>query len=62
MTKTEAGRLGGKATARKYGKEHMAEIGRKGAETTWTRYTLQPIGVNQFAMVNKETNQIVAFI
>ena len=62
MTKAEAGRLGGKATAKKYGNEHMAEIGKKGAEATWEKYTLQPAGTSRFAMVNKETNQIVAYI
>lgn len=28
--KARAGRMGGKATAERYGREHMAEIGRKG--------------------------------
>ena len=60
MTKAQAGRLGGKATAEKYGKEHMAEIGKRGAEVTWTRYSMQPVGTNKFAMVERETNRIVA--
>jgi hypothetical protein len=30
LTKAEAGRLGGKATARKYGPEHMRAIGKAG--------------------------------
>ena len=29
------GSLGGKATAKKHGKKHMQEIGRKGAEKRW---------------------------
>jgi hypothetical protein len=30
LTKAEAGRLGGKATVRKYGPEHMRKIGKAG--------------------------------
>ena len=30
LTKAEAGRLGGKATVRKYGHEHMRRIGKAG--------------------------------
>lgn len=29
------GRLGGKATARKYGKAHMRKIAKKGLESRW---------------------------
>ena len=60
MTKAEAGRLGGKATANKYGKAHMSEIGKRGAEVTWTRYSMQPVGTSQYAMIERETNRIVA--
>ena len=60
MTKAQAGRLGGRATVEKHGARHMAAIGRKGAEVTWERYTLKPISTSQYAMVEKETNRIVA--
>lgn len=60
MTKAEAGRLGGKATVKKYGKDHMADIGQKGAEATWTRYKMLPVNTSQYAMVEIETNRIVA--
>lgn len=60
MTKAESGRLGGKATVKKHGKDYMSEIGARGAKSTWDKYSMQPIGLNQFAMVNKTTNQIVA--
>jgi hypothetical protein len=30
LTKAEAGRLGGKATVRKYGQEHMRKLGKAG--------------------------------
>ena len=60
--KKSAGRIGGLATVKKYGPEHMAEIGKAGAKTTWTRYHLQPTGTSDFAMINRETGQIVALI
>ena len=60
MTKSEAGKLGGQATLRRYGKSHFSNIGKKGGESTWKKYSLQPFGVNRFAMVDKVTNKIVA--
>ncbi len=60
MTKSEAGRLGGQATVKKHGKAYMSEIGARGAKSTWDKYSMQPIGLNQFAMVDKVTNQIIA--
>lgn len=29
------GRLGGRATVKKYGREHMSEIGEEGAKSRW---------------------------
>ena len=60
MTKAEAGRLGGLATVKKHGKEHMAAIGRIGAQTTQERYILVPAGTSQYAMVNRQTRKVVA--
>ena len=60
MTESEAGRLGGKATLKKYGKGHMSKIGKRGSDTTWDRYKMVPYKLNEFAMVEKRTNIIVA--
>jgi general stress protein YciG len=57
-----AGRKGGLATYEKYGKEHMAEIGKRGAKVTWSRYTLLPYRQSQWAMVNRETGHVKAII
>jgi general stress protein YciG len=54
----QAGRNGGLTTFYRYGSEHMSEIGRKGAEATWSRYNLAPIGTSQWAIVNKQTGEI----
>ena len=59
-TKKSAGQLGGKATVQKHGKEHMQRIGKRGAEVTWSRYSLKPYRTSQYAMVSRETGEIVA--
>lgn len=57
----EWGRRGGKATVAKHGREHMRRIGRRGAETFWKRYTLRPTGTSDFAIVDRETDKVIAF-
>ena len=61
-TKQQAGSKGGRATVAKHGREHMAEIGKAGAEVTWSRYHLAPIGQSGWAMVDRETNEVKTFI
>lgn len=62
MNKQQAGSKGGRATVAKYGRSHMQQIGKAGAAVTWTRYTMKPVNQSQYAMVNRETNVIVALI
>lgn len=62
MTKAEAGRLGGKATVKKHGAGHMANIGYRGAVSTWSKYRLQPNGASGWLMVSKETGEVKAKI
>lgn len=38
MSCAEAGRRGGKTTAKKYGKKHYSEIGKKGGAATAEKY------------------------
>lgn len=73
MTKAEAGRLGGLANAKKHGREHFRKIGSKGGKTHTpehmktigrlgglafhAKYKLKPIGVNDFAIINRETGR-----
>jgi len=61
-TKQSAGRLGGQATVARHGPGHMAKIGRKGAQALHDRYNLTPFGIGDFALVNKETGQVRAFL
>lgn len=60
MTKREAGALGGLATVAKHGRQHMAAIGRRGAETLWRRYSLLPYQLSKYALVDRESGQIKA--
>lgn len=58
--KARAGSLGGRVTVARYGKAHMAEIGRRGAATLWQRYHLTPAGLNGWALIRKADNQVIA--
>jgi len=60
--RAEAGRRGGLATLAKYGAAHMKVIGAKGAKVFHSRYRLDPVGTSQFAIVNRETNEVKAFL
>ena len=60
MTKVDAGRLGGLTTVALHGHSHMRTIGRRGAEVFWQRYTLRPVNVSAWAIVDRTTGQPVA--
>lgn len=60
--KAAAGRAGGLSTVAKYGPDYMKEIGRRGAKVFHARYRLTPAGVNDFAIVNRETGEVKAFL
>ena len=62
MTKAQSGKLGGLATLKKYGNQHMANIGKRGAQAFWKKYTLKPVNLSHFAIVNRQTNEIIAHI
>lgn len=57
-SKQQAGAKGGRHTFAKHGRSHMARIGKAGAATTWTRYYLAPIGLTEYALVERATNKI----
>lgn len=60
MIKRQAGKLGGLATYKKHGKEHMREIGKLGARAFWKKYRLSPVGLAYFAIVNRLDGKVVA--
>jgi hypothetical protein len=57
MTRSDAGRIGGRTTAQRHGSAHMARIGRRGAEALWSRYNLVPVGTSGWALADKETGE-----
>jgi len=59
LTKQQAGQRGGLATLARHGREHMAAIGKRGARTFWKRYHLSPIGASDFAIVKRDTGEVV---
>lgn len=61
LTKAQSGRLGGLATFKRYGREHMRQIGSRGARVFWSRYRLIPASTANFAIVCKKTNRIVGY-
>lgn len=61
MKRKEWGRRGGKATVKKHGREHMRAIGKRGASTFWKRYSLRPAGTSDFAIVKRESGEVIAF-
>jgi len=60
-TKRSAGQIGGQTTLARYGTDHMREIGKRGAVTFWNRYRFEPTGLSDFAIVRRETNEVIAF-
>ena len=60
-TKQTAGRRGGLATLARHGPEHMRKIGQQGARVFWQRYTTQPTGLNDFAIVKRATGEVIGF-
>jgi len=55
MTKSEAGRKGGKSTVKKYGREYMKNLAKRGAEAFHKKYKLSKLGTSDFAIINRET-------
>ena len=60
-SKQSAGKKGGLATLARYGPEHMRAIGKRGAAVFWNRYSLKPAGTSQFAIVKRDTSEVIAF-
>jgi len=58
--KAMAGRLGGLATVRKYGREYMRAIGKRGAAVLWERYSLQPWDTSGWALMERSTGKIIS--
>lgn len=60
-TKQTAGRKGGLRTLARHGPEHMRRIGQRGAARFWELYTTRPAGTSDFAIVKRDTGEVIAF-
>lgn len=60
-TKQQAGRKGGLTTLARHGPEHMRRIGQRGAAVFWKLYTTRPAGTSDFAIVKRETGEVIGF-
>lgn len=57
-----AGSKGGKKLVKKYGKRYMRKIAKWGAHRMHSTYRLEPVALNDFALVHRETNEIKAYL
>jgi hypothetical protein len=57
-----AGRKGGLRTVKRYGKRYMKRLARWGAHRMHSTYRLEPVLLNDFALVHRETGQAVALL
>lgn len=62
LTRKEVASLGGKAVYKKYGSSYMSKIGRLGFKAMLQKYELQPYSVNDWAIVDRATGKIVAYL
>lgn len=57
-----AGRKGGLRTAKRYGKRYMKRLAKWGAHRMHSTYRLEPVLLNDFALVHRETGRPVALL
>ncbi len=57
-----AGSWGGKKTAKLYGKRYMRKLAKYAAHRLHSIYRLEPVLLNDFALVNRQTNVVKALL
>lgn len=57
-----AGRRGGKRTVKRHGKRHMKRLARWAAHCMHVKYQITPVGTCQYALVNRTTGEIRAYL
>lgn len=60
--KVAAGRKGGLATVKKYGKRHMKRLAKWGAHRMHATYRIDPWRQGDYVLVNRETNEPKALL
>jgi len=62
QVKQDAGRKGGLATLKKFGKRYFKKLGKWGAHRMHATYKLEPVDLNDFALVHRETGKVKAYL
>ncbi len=62
MKRAIAGSKGGRTTVQRHGIEYMRRLGKWGAHRMHSTYDLVPVELNDFALVNRETGAIKAYL
>lgn len=62
QVKQDAGRKGGLATLKKFGKRYFKKLGKLGAHRMHATYKLEPVDLNDFALVHRETGKVKAYL
>ncbi|HEX2996663.1 MAG TPA: hypothetical protein VHP14_17695, partial [Anaerolineales bacterium] len=57
-----AGAKGGRQTVKRHGKRYMKRLAKFAAHVMHATYDLEPVALNDFALVHKETRQVKALI
>ena len=57
-----AGRKGGQATSKRYGKRYLRKLAQWGAHRMHSMYAMVPVDLNDFAFVHKETGAVKAYL
>jgi hypothetical protein len=58
----EAGSKGGRKTVKRYGLRYMRRLGKWGAHRMHATYRLEPVNLNDFALVHRETGEVKAYL
>ncbi len=53
---------GGRRTVKRHGKRYMKRLARWGAQRMHSLYKLEPVLLNDFALVHKETGHVIALL
>jgi hypothetical protein len=57
-----AGGMGGRKTVRRHGKRYMKRLGKWGGHRTHSLYRMEPVLLNDFALVHRQTGVVVALL
>ena len=57
-----AGSAGGRKTVKRYGKRYMKRLAKWAAHCMHLKYSISPVGTCQYALVNRKSGEIRAYL